>query len=461
VSDQSPGGPWNQPPAETPQIKPSTVRFMLRALSYRNCRLFFGGQIVSLIGTWLSMVATSWLVYRLAAERMPGHAAILLGIVGFAGQIPIFLIAPVAGVLVDRWPRRRILIGTQAVSMAQSFAMATLVLRETITIPQIIALSVVQGVVNALDMPARQSFVVGLVKQSDVGNAIALSSSMVHAARLLGPAIAGVLIYQVGEGICFLIDGFSYLAVLLALVAIRVDETERRANGQRAWHALQEGMRYAFGFRPIRVLLMMVAVTSVASMSQSVLMPIFADQILGGGERTLGLLLGASGLGALCGSLYLASRRTVVGLGRVIGAASCLLGVGLISFSLSQLLASSIAALVAAGFALVVQLASCNTLLQTIVDDDKRGRVMSLFTMSFMGMAPFGSLLSGWIANNLGPAWALTIAGCVCLSTGALFALRLKSIRPLVVPIYVKKGILPPIADGIAATAELAASSPE
>lgn len=432
---------------------------MLRALSSRNYRLFFGGQIVSLIGTWLSTVATSWLVYRLASQQMPGHAAMLLGLVGFAGQIPVFLIAPIAGVLVDRWPRRHILIATQAAAMLQSFALAGLVLRETVTIPQVVALSIFQGCINALDMPARQSFVVGLVKPADISNAIALNSSMVHGARLLGPAIAGILIYQFGEGICFLIDGFSYFAVLLALVAIRVERTRSTANGQRAWQALKEGVQYAFGFRPIRVLLVMVAVTSVASMSQSVLMPIFADQTIGGGERTLGVLLGSSGFGALVGSLYLASRRTVIGLGRLVAAASCLLGTGLIVFAFSQYFALSIFALVAAGFALVVQMASCNTLLQTIVDDDKRGRVMSLFAMSLMGMAPFGSLLAGWIANNLGPTWALTISGVICITMGILFAVRLPNIRPMVRAIYVKKGILPPIADGIQAAADLATHS--
>jgi MFS family permease len=432
---------------------------MLRALRYRNYRLYFGGQLISLVGTWLTTVATSWLVYRLANRDMPDRVAFILGVVGFAAQLPVFLVSPAAGVLVDRWNRHRILVVTQTLSMFQSFALAGLTLSGIITIPQIILLNMFQGLVNALDMPARQSLVVELVEnREDLSNAIALTSSTVHAARLIGPAVAGALIYQFGEGICFLIDGFSYLAVIVALLVMRLHRPIVETKFAHPWLAFKEGLAYAFGFRPIRTLLVLVAVISLGSMSQSVLMPIFAAQVLHGQEMTLGLLLGSSGCGALIGSLYLASRRTVVGLGRVIMLACCVLGLGLIGFAASRWLGLSMAVLLAVGGSLVVLLASCNTLLQTIVEDDKRGRVMSLFSTAFMGMAPFGSMLAGLVANAIGAQWTLVIAGGVCLGCGVVFGLKLPAIRTLVRPIYVQKGILPEMAAGMRSTAAMNAS---
>jgi len=433
---------------------------MLRALRYRNYRLFFAGQLVSLIGTWLTTVASSWLVYRLASEQMPGDEALLLGIVNFAAQIPIFLLSPFAGVWVDHWSRHRILIVTQTLSMAQSFALAYLVLGDLITIPQIVALNAFQGLVNAVDVPARQSFVVEMVEaREDLSNAIALNSSMVHGARLFGPAIAGLLIYEFNEGICFLLDGFSFAGVIVALLAMRIKPATVARKGTRMLHSFTEGMRYALGFPPIRTLLALVAVSSLMAMSQSVLMPIVAVQILNGSERTLGLLLCAAGVGAFAGSLYLASRRTVVGLGKVIAGACCLMGASIMLFATSKYLLLSLGLLTLSGFGMVVEMASANTILQTLVDDDKRGRVMSLFTMAFLGMAPFGSLLSGAVANRIGAPWTLGIAGAVCFLAGLTFATRLSALRPFIRPIYMKKGIIPEVAAGIQTTAAMVSST--
>ncbi len=349
--------------------------FMVRALRHRNFALFFSGQIVSLVGTWLSMVATSWLVYRLTRESQPEHAALMLGVVNFAAQIPIFLLAPLAGVWLDRWNRHHVLVATQSLSMLQSFAMAYLVLSGRITLTQIITLSVLQGIVNALDIPTRQSFIVQMIdRPEDLSNAIALNSSIVQAARLVGPAVAGFLIYAFGEGLCFLIDGFSFLAVLGALLAMRIAPRPAGQKHLPVAAALWEGLVYAFGFAPIRALLLMVAIISLMAMSQSVLMPIYANQVMGGEERMLGILLGAAGLGALLGGIYLTTRTSVLGLGTVIVVGAVGLGVAMLMLATSRYLAVSLVALLIAGAALLMQAASSNTLLQTIVDEDKRGR---------------------------------------------------------------------------------------
>lgn len=432
------------------------INFFLRAFRSRNYRLYFAGQLVSMMGTWLTIAATSWLVYRLAKQSMPGREAMMLGIVNFAAQIPIFLFAPFGGVWVDRLNCHRILIVTQSLSMLQSFALAYLALRQIITIPQVIALQAFQGVINALDVPARQSFVVDLVEsREDLPNAIAMSSSIVHAARLIGPTFAGYLIYQFkNEGYCFLFDGCSYLAVLAALLLMRVTPRIRNGKPLRVLHAFKEGFVYSFGFPPIRVILLLVALTSLMAISLSTLMPIFADQILGGKERLYGMLLGASGIGAFMGTMYLASRKSVLGLGKVIAIANALLGCGMIAFARSHLLWLSLPILVVTGGSMVVQMAACNTVLQTLVEDDKRGRVMSIFSMCFMGITPFGSLLAGYAARQLGPAQSVAWAGLVCVVGGALFGIKLNTLRPLVRPIYVKRGILPEVAQGVQSTAD-------
>lgn len=423
---------------------------MLRALEHRNYRLFFGGQGISLVGTWVTRVATSWLVYRLTGS------AEMLGLVGFAGQIPTFLLAPFAGVWVDRLDRYRVLVVTQVFSMLQSFALAALALTGTIRIWHVLALGAVQGLINAFDTPGRQAFVVDMVEdRAVVPNAIALNSSMVNGARLVGPSIAGVLIAAVGEGWCFLLDGVSYVAVIGSLLAMRIAYRPRARVGTRVVHDLSEGVAYAFRFSPIRAALMLLALVSLMGVPYTVLMPIMASDVLGGGPHTYGFLMGATGVGALGGALYLASRRSVVGLGRVIAAAAAVFGVGLIAFSFSRVLALSLALLLVVGAGFMVQMASTNTVLQTVVREDMRGRVMAFYTMAFMGTVPFGSLFAGWLASRIGAPWTLAIGGAACIAGGGVFALYLPKLRALVRPIYVAQGILHDPAEGVGEASQL------
>jgi MFS family permease len=420
------------------------LSFMLRALRHRNYRLFFSGQGISLIGTWITRVALSWLVYRLT-----GSAA-LLGIIGFAGQIPTFVLGPFAGVWVDRWNRYHVLLVTQVLSMLQSFALAALALSGTINVTWILLLSLVQGVVNAFDSPARQAFVIQMVEdRADLGNAIALNSSMVNGARLIGPSIAGVLIALAGEGWCFMVDGISYLAVIASLVAMRVTPLPRPSRRGSALGELHEGFRYAFGFAPIRSILLLLALVSLMGMPYTVLMPIFAARVLHGGPHTLGFLMGAAGVGALAGAIYLASRSSVLGLGRIIPMAAALFGVGLIGFSFSREIVLSLLLLVVAGTGFMVQMASSNTVIQTILREEMRGRVMAFYMMAFMGTAPFGSLLAGALASRIGAPHTVLLGGLSCILGGAIFARTLPGLRRQVVPIYVERGILPEIASGL------------
>lgn len=431
-------------------MTPHRLPFAARALSHRNYRLFFTGQGLSLVGTWITRVATSWLVYRLT-----GSAA-TLGLVGFAGQIPTFVLAPFAGVWVDRWGRYRVLVATQVLSMAQSFALAWLALAGVITVTHVLLLSLVQGVVNAFDTPARQAFVVDMVEdRADLPNAIALNSSMVNGARLVGPSVAGVLVALAGEGWCFLLDGFSYVAVIASLLMMRLLPAPPAAVRRRVLAELADGIRYAFGFAPIRSILLLLALISLMGMPYTVLMPVMAADVLHGGPRTLGFLMGATGVGALGGAIYLAGRRSVLGLGRVIAAAAALFGCGLIAFSLSRSLPLSMALMVFTGAGFVVQLASSNTILQTIVREEMRGRVMAFYAMAFMGTAPFGSLLAGGLASRVGVPRTILLGGCACIAGGLAFARQLPRLRTLVRPIYVERGILPEIAAGLSNTAEL------
>jgi len=431
----------------------SSASFMLRALSYRNYRLFFGGQVVSLVGTWITTTATNWLVYRLT------HSALLLGVVGFAGQFPAFLLGPLAGIYVDRWNRHRLLVVTQTVSMLQSFALAVLTLTGRITVPWIVALSIVQGVVNAFDMPGRQAFLLTMIEnRQDLGNAIALNSSMVNVARLVGPSIAGVLIAAASEGWCFLIDGFSYIAVIIALLRMRIAKTKPPSSTHHPIQQFREGFAYAFGFPPIRSIILLLALVSLVGVPYSVLMPVFATQIFHGGPHTLGFLMTASGCGALLGALWLAARRSVVGLGRVIPMASALFGAGLIAFALMRTPRTfwiALLCLTVAGFGFMVQMASSNTVIQTIVDDEKRGRVMSFYTMAFLGTVPFGSLIAGSLSSRIGAPNTLIIGGLCCLIGAAFFARSLPMLRQYVRPIYVKLGIIPEVSTGLATAAEL------
>jgi MFS family permease len=418
-------------------LNPRGLVLTFRALSHRNYRLFFGGQSISLIGTWLQITAVSWLVFRLT------HSSLLLGVVGFTSRIPTFLFASFAGVLVDRWDRHRLLIATQAFSMIQALIMAVLILTGTIEVWHIIALSFFLGMVNAFDIPVRQSFVVEMVEQrEDLANAIALNSSMVNGARLVGPSVAGILIATVGEGMCFLLNALSFVAVIAALLAMRITPKKRERQRSLLWQGLAEGYRYAFGFAPIRSLLLLLALISFMGMPYTTLMPIYAGKILHGGPQTLGFLLGATGVGALAGAIFLASRKSVLGLGRIVVMASSVFGMGLIGFSFSRLFALSMGLMVFIGFGMMVHMTSTNTVLQTIVDEDKRGRVMSFYTMAFMGMVPFGSLLAGTLASAIGTPETTMIGGILCILGSVLFAKKLPSLRKMVRPIYAEKGIL-------------------
>ena len=416
--------------------------FAIRALKSRNYRLFFTGQTVSLAGTWMTRIATSWLVYRLT-----GSAA-LLGIVSFVGQAPMFFLGPVAGVWVDRWDRHRTLIVTQILSMLQSFALAALALAHVINIWEVLGLSLVQGLINTFDMPSRQAFVIQMVEnRDDLGNAIALNSSMVNASRLVGPAIAGVVIAAYGEGYCFLIDGISFLAVILSLVMMRITVPQKRIPPRHVFHELHEGWRYVAESVPIRSILSLLALVSLVGFPYAVLMPIFASDILHGGPNTLGFLMAASGVGALAGAIALAMRKTVLGLARYIAICAALFGASLMAFSLSRTFWLSLLLMPVTGFGFMQQMAASNIILQTIVEDEKRGRVMSFYGMAFLGMAPFGSLLAGALAARIGAPH--TLLGCSALVVlGSLwFARQLPAIRAVMRPIYVRLGILPEIAD--------------
>jgi len=426
------------------------ARGLGRSLRHRNYRLFFAGQSVSLVGTWLTRIATSWLVYRLT------HSAMLLGLVGFAGQIPTFLLAPMAGVWVDRWNRHRVLVVTQALAMLQSAMLAVLALSGVITVTHVLLLGAMQGFINAFDMPARQAFVVEMIEdRADLPNAIALNSSMVNAARLVGPSAAGVLIAAFGEGWCFTIDAISYLAVIASLLAMRVERRERPARAEHVWADLREGFRYVAGFAPMRSVLLLLALVSLMGMPYSVLMPVFASAVLHGGAHTFGFLMAASGCGALCGALYLASRASVVGLGRIIAIAAAAFGLGLVLFSRSRWMWLSLPLMFVTGMGMMVQMASSNTILQTIVDEDKRGRVMSFYAMAFVGTAPFGSLLAGGVAQRLGAPDTLLIGGACCIAGAIAFARGLPRLRRLVRPIYERLGIVPAIAEGLQRASQL------
>ncbi len=410
---------------------------IVRALRHRNFRLFFGGQGISLTGTWMQRIAMAWLVYRLT------DSPFLLGVVGFTGQIPTFILSPFAGVLADRWNRQRMLILTQTLLMLQALILSFLVLTGTVQIWHLIVLSLFFGVVFAFDIPTRQSFFMEMIgEREDLGNAIALNSSMVTGAHLFGPTIAGILIGLTGEGICFLLNGISYLPIIAALLAMRIPSGDRKPRDSKVWDGLKEGFAYVFGFVPIRSILVLLALVSLMGMPHAVLMPVFAKNVLHGGPHALGFLMGASGLGALVGAFYLASRRTIVGLGKMIVLAVTLFGFGLVAFSISRVLWLSLAFILITGFGQMVQMASSNTILQTIVDDDKRGRVMSFYAMSFMGMMPFGSLLAGFLAGKIGAPATVTIGGIACLLGAAVFAQRLPGLRKIVHPIYARMGII-------------------
>ncbi len=434
----------------------SRLSFMTRALRYRNYRLFFGGQIISLLGSWITQIATTWLVYRLT------NSPLLLGAVGFAGQIPAFFLGPIAGVMIDRWPRHRLLVITQTLAMLQSFALAALALSGHIVIWHIIALMAVQGLINAFDMPCRQAFVVELIEnKEDLSNAIALNSSMFNIARLLGPSIGGLLIAFInargghGEGWCFAIDGISYLAVIGCLLAMKVPPQEAKPLDTNHWQQLKEGYRYAFGFGPIRALLILMGIMSLMGMPYAVLMPVVAKDVMHGEANTLGFLMAASGMGALASALVLAARRSIRGLGKLIPICTIAFAIALFGFGRVNVVWMALPLLFVMGFSMMMQNAAANTILQTIVEPDKRGRVMSLYTMAFMGMATIGSLWAGALAAKTDVTTTLSVSAIGCLLAGLWFARQLPVLRDDVIPIYQRLGIIPEVAQGVENASEL------
>jgi len=409
-----------------------------RALRHRNFRLFFGGQTISLIGTWMTRVATAWLVYRLTGS------ALLLGTVSFAGQIPSFLLAPFAGVWVDRLDRRQVLVWTQTLSMIQSLALAWMTLSGRITVSWLLALGAMQGLINAFDMPGRQAFMVKMVDdRRDLQNAIAINSSMVNMARLIGPSLAGILIAATNEGWCFFVDGVSYLAVIASLLMMRLHAPVVKREATSTLVELKAGWTYVSQFLPIRTILLLFAVVSLMGMPFVVLMPIFAARVLHGGPHTLGFLMGSMGLGALISALSLAARKHVLGLVKMIPLATAIFGLGLIGFGLSRSFWLSMLMVFIAGMGMMQGMAASNTVIQTIVSEDKRGRVMSYYTMAFVGMAPFGSLLAGSMAHAVGAPWTVIVSGALVLAGAAWFTTRLPAVRREIRPIYKEMGILP------------------
>ena len=418
------------------RAKAHRAREAVRALRHRNYRVYYFGMLASFTGTWMQTTAQSWLVYRMTGS------AWLLGLVGFASQAPVFLLAPLGGVIADRRSRLRIIILTQTLAMSQAFILAGLTMSNRVTVGSLIVLALALGVVNSFDLPARQSFMVEMVGKEDLMNAIALNSSMIQGSRVAGPALAGLLVGWLGEGPCFLVNGLSYIAVITTLLTIRVSREGREQAQGSALANLREGFNYVRRTRPVRALLLLVAFVSIFGLPYAVLMPIFASEVLSGGPLALGGLLGATGVGALAGALTLAMRKSVHGLGRVVALSAGVFGVLLVLFSLSRNLAVSAVLLFPVGFALLLQMSASNTLLQTMVPDKMRGRLMSFYAMSLMGMAPFGSLLAGAVAARIGAPRTVLFGGALCLAAALVFWLRLPSLSREAVPILIAQGAM-------------------
>jgi MFS family permease len=423
---------------------------MGRALAHRNFRLFVVGQGISVVGTWMQQIATVWLVYRLS------NSAFLLGLTDFASQVPAALVLPIAGVLTDRWNRHHTLLTTQSLAMVQALVLMVLTLTGIVSVWQVIMLGALLGLVNAFDATARQTFVIEMVgRHEDLTNAVAINSSVFSAARLIGPAVAGFVICAFGESPCFLLNGLSYLAVLASLLLMRVRPIAKPVADKGIIAGFGEGFDYVTGSMPIRTLLALLGLVSMMSAPLTVLMPPLASEVLHGGPYTLGLLTAALGVGALAASLFLAARKSVVGLGRVIAVAAAVFGLGTAAIAFSHTLWISLLLLVITGFAMVTQMAASNAVLQTIVDENKRGRVMSFYTLAFFGMGPLGSLLSGCLASTLGTASAFLICGMMCVTGSLIFAVLLPELQRVVRPIYIRVGIVPgePAEDAAAAIA--------
>lgn len=421
---------------------------LFRALRNKNYRLFFYGQSLSLVGTWIQQVALSWLIYSIT------NSPFLLGFVMFAGQLPTFLIAPFAGVLADKYDKHKIIIGTQVVSMLQAILLAIFVMTDHINVSVLIILNILLGIANSFDIPTRQSFVIQMIdNKEDLPNAIALNSAIVNGSRLIGPAIAGILVASLGEGICFLINAISFVFVIISLLLMKIEKEEKKekAGDEKVSiiKQLKEGFQYSFGFLPIRSVILLLAAVSLFGNPYLVLLPVFARDILSGNAATLGYLNSAVGIGALSGALYLASRKSTLGLGKIIATTTLIFAFTLISFSFSKTLTLSVIILLFCGFGMMMQTSGSNTILQTLSDDDMRGRVMSFYTVAFRGMAPFGSLWAGTFADNFGAPVTVLISGAVCLAAGILFFKNLKIIRTAAKPVYQEKGLLPEAVKGV------------
>ena len=410
---------------------------LVRSLRHRNFQLFFSGQLISLIGTWMQNIAQAWLVYRLTGSSL------LLGIVGFAGQIPIFLFAPIGGLAADRWNRHHVVIGTQVASMILAFILAALTLFHVVQVWEIVVLAALLGVVNAFDVPARQSFLIEMVVREDLMNAIALNSSMFNGARVIGPAIAGILVARIGEGWCFFANAVSYIAVIIGLLMMKLGPLRTASKDSSPFEHIAEGFRFVQRTKPILALVLLIGLASLVAVPYSVLMPIFADRVVHSGAHGLGILMGATGIGALLGALTLAIRRGVQGLGRVVGLSAGGFGVSLILFAFSRSLWLSVALLVPVGYGVMLQMSSSNTLIQAMVPDELRGRAMAMYTMMFMGMAPVGSLFAGALADKIGAPWTVAIGGLGAIAGAAVFLRRLPSLRFEAQQLIVAQGLSP------------------
>lgn len=440
-----------------PKLNPSSrIKIIFRSFQYRNYRLFFFGQSISLIGTWMQRIALPWLVYQISGS------VLLLGIVSFAGQIPTFIMSPFAGVFTDRWNRYHVLIVTQILAMFQAIALTVLFYSDLIKIWNIIGLSILLGTINAFDVPSRHSFVIDVVgKKEDMGNAIGLNSLMINGARLVGPSIAGILLVTEGEGVCFMINAVSYLFVIASLLVMRLDNRSTKKKDLHMFKELREGVSYALGFTPIKYLIFLLAFISLIAMPFSVLMPVFAKEILLGDSHTFGFLMGGTGIGALLVGIYLASKRTILRLGSIVPFAAGILGIGLVSLSLSRAFYLSLLLMVITGLGMMLLTASSNIVLQTVVDDDKRGRVMSFYTMAILGTAPFGSLLTGWLAKVIGAPYTILLGGIMCLTGALLFYQKLPELKRKVKSIYDKMEFNPGLVSGLYNASEPSVQNPE
>lgn len=416
--------------------EPEGLAHTFRALRSHNFRLFFSGQAISLVGNWMQQLAMSWLVYRLTGS------AFLLGVVSFTTMLCNLVFVPFAGALVDRVNRHRLLMVTQFLAMIQALVLAAVVMTDVAAVWNLIVLSAVLGTINAFDMPTRQSFVIEMVDNPhDLGNAIALNSSLFNAARLIGPTVAGILVAAVGEAVCFLINGVSYIAVIACLLAMKITPKDSASRNPHLMLEMKEGFSYVFGFPPIRYIILLLLFASLVAMPYVVLLPVFVGEVLNGQANTLGYLTGSAGVGALVGAIYLASRKNVLGLDRLIVLAGFCFGAGLIFLSFTSMLILSLAALAVTGFGMVVMLAASNTVVQTVAEDNKRGRVMGYFVMAFMGLTPFGSLMYGSLASAVGTPMTFLAGGILCLGGVGVFAWKFSAVRGLIHEVYVSKGI--------------------